>query len=227
MSVSALSWEHPAEIPPVLAAAGALVAFMAEDMKCLAVSEPLAAMFGKSVDNVVGRTPHEIVSQEMADERTKMLGQVLATGRPLQFIEAGGGTRFRTTFAPATIDNGRTRGVLIVLTPLYLLSPDATSKLAFAQHNAGDPLEGLTRAETELLTLIGRGMSSQQIANKLHRSIKTIESHRASLGRKLNVSNRVELALIAVRAGLVSLLPGDHSAADNPRPTARAAKSTA
>ena len=66
-------------------------------------------------------------------------------------------------------------------------------------------LESLTRREREVLGLIGRGLSLPQIARQLHRSQKTIESHRLSLGRKLDASNRVELARIAITAGLAPL----------------------
>ena len=56
-----------------------------------------------------------------------------------------------------------------------------------------------------MLALIGRGYSIPQIAEKLFRSQKTIETHRQSLGRKLGVGNRVELARIAIQTGLSPL----------------------
>lgn len=66
-------------------------------------------------------------------------------------------------------------------------------------------LERLTRRERDVLQLIGQGLSTHEIARKLHRSIKTIQTHRLSLGRKLEVRNRVELARVAIQAGLVTL----------------------
>lgn len=66
-------------------------------------------------------------------------------------------------------------------------------------------LQNLTPREIEILTLIAEGRSLMQIAQSLHRSLKTIESHRLSLGKKLNAGNRVELAKIAIAHGLVSL----------------------
>lgn len=60
----------------------------------------------------------------------------------------------------------------------------------------------------QVLALIGRGLSIPQIAEKLFRSQKTIETHRHSLGRKLGVSNRVELARIAIQEGLAPLDDG-------------------
>ncbi|MEM9347549.1 MAG: helix-turn-helix transcriptional regulator [Planctomycetota bacterium] len=67
------------------------------------------------------------------------------------------------------------------------------------------PIDTLTPREREILILIAEGDSLSEIAQKLSRSLKTIESHRLSLGRKLKVSNRVELAKIAIATGLVTL----------------------
>lgn len=66
-------------------------------------------------------------------------------------------------------------------------------------------LDSLTAREREVLALLGRGLSMPEIARRLHRSPKTVESHRLALGRKLKASNRVELARIAITAGLAPL----------------------
>lgn len=73
-------------------------------------------------------------------------------------------------------------------------------------------IESLTRREREVLALVGEGYSLPAIAQRLYRSLKTIESHRLSLGRKLRVSNRVELARIAIQMGLAPL-PGHEATA--------------
>ena len=64
----------------------------------------------------------------------------------------------------------------------------------------------LTDRQREILALIGQGLSTAEIAHRLCRTVKTVESHRLSLGKKLGGRNRVELALIANEAGLC----GDH-----------------
>ncbi|NBC10716.1 MAG: PAS domain S-box protein [Planctomycetes bacterium] len=74
-----------------------------------------------------------------------------------------------------------------------------------------DGIKSLTNREREVLGLIGQGYSLAEIADQLYRSQKTIQTHRLSLGRKLGVNNRVELARIAIAAGLAPLdehLPG-------------------
>ena len=64
------------------------------------------------------------------------------------------------------------------------------------------PLEVLTPRELEVLALLGQGLSLKQIAKVLYRSVKTIDNHRASIGKKLAIDDRVKLAEIAFRAGL-------------------------
>lgn len=68
-----------------------------------------------------------------------------------------------------------------------------------------DIAQQLTDREREVLALIAEGLTVPEIARRLHRSRKTIESHRLSLGRKLGVENRVKLARLAIQAGLAPL----------------------
>lgn len=64
-------------------------------------------------------------------------------------------------------------------------------------------LKSLTPRELEVLALIGQGMTIKEIASALFRSVKTIENHRESIGRKLKKTRGLELACIAHSAGLV------------------------
>ncbi len=64
------------------------------------------------------------------------------------------------------------------------------------QHSA---LESLTDRELEVFALIGRGLPTREIAQKLHLSVKTIETHRDHLRAKLNISTTNELMRHAVQ----------------------------
>lgn len=64
-------------------------------------------------------------------------------------------------------------------------------------------LRALTSTEIQVLRMIGRGLSRDRIAKALHRSVKTIDTHRAAIMQKLDIHDRTELALFAVREGLV------------------------
>jgi Response regulator containing a CheY-like receiver domain and an HTH DNA-binding domain len=63
---------------------------------------------------------------------------------------------------------------------------------------AGSLLSGLTDRELEVLQRLGEGRTTREVAELLHLSVKTIESHRANLKRKLDLRNAVELTRVAV-----------------------------
>jgi DNA-binding NarL/FixJ family response regulator len=65
-------------------------------------------------------------------------------------------------------------------------------------------LEQLTPRQREILQLVAEGKSSKQIAQLLNASIKTIESHRASLMERLDIHDVAGLVRYAIRHGLVS-----------------------
>jgi len=68
----------------------------------------------------------------------------------------------------------------------------------------GTGLNQLTPRQREILQLIAEGHSSKQIAQMLDTSVKTIESHRASLMDRLDIHDIAGLVRYAVRNGLVS-----------------------
>jgi DNA-binding NarL/FixJ family response regulator len=65
------------------------------------------------------------------------------------------------------------------------------------------PTIPLTPREEEVVKLIAEAHTNSQIAEILHLSEKTIESHRANVLRKLGMRDRVELVRYAIRRGLV------------------------
>jgi len=62
----------------------------------------------------------------------------------------------------------------------------------------GDPLARLSNRELQVLAKLGRGMSSRAIASHLTVSVKTIESHRQSIKRKLNLTSNSQLLQYAL-----------------------------
>lgn len=61
------------------------------------------------------------------------------------------------------------------------------------------PLDALSDRELQVFRLIGEGCSTRQIAETLHLSIKTIESHREHIKQKLTIKSTAELAQRAVQ----------------------------
>jgi DNA-binding NarL/FixJ family response regulator len=61
----------------------------------------------------------------------------------------------------------------------------------------------LTKREKEILKLIAEGLSSQEMADKLFISLRTVETHRLNLNQKLDVKNTAGLVKEAIKRGLI------------------------
>lgn len=63
----------------------------------------------------------------------------------------------------------------------------------------GLPVERLTDRELQIFEMIGCGVATRQIAGQLHLSVKTVESHRENIKRKLRLDNATELLQHAIQ----------------------------
>jgi two-component system response regulator DegU len=68
-----------------------------------------------------------------------------------------------------------------------------------------DGLEELTRRELDVLQLIAKGMCNKDIAESLFISEKTVKNHLTNIFRKINVDDRTQAALFAIKKGIVKL----------------------
>ena len=91
------------------------------------------------------------------------------------------------------------------------LSPEITG-VVIDDFLLGGDSEGITAStsvlsarEREVLQLIAEGWSTKQIASHLYVSIKTIETHRRQIMKKLDLHNIADLTKYAVREGLTSI----------------------
>jgi len=64
---------------------------------------------------------------------------------------------------------------------------------------------GLTDREVQVLRLVANGNSNRTIANKLYISEKTVKNHLTNIFQKLNVVDRTQAALIAIKEKLVEI----------------------
>ena len=161
---------------------------------------------------VAGRSLHELLPSDAAVERMTLLTRCARERQPLSLVGMWGGVQVRTTLRPIeTTDRGTL--VLAVCRPFgdesepRTEAPAASADVVQAKWTDRGALASLTPREVEVLTLIGQGMTTAEIAKTLFRSHKTVEAHRLSLGLKLKAKNRVELARIAFRAGLTQHRP--------------------
>jgi len=72
-----------------------------------------------------------------------------------------------------------------------------------AASKEGKAYEPLTPREREVLQLVAEGKPNKQIAKRLSIAVRTVEAHRASIMRKLNLADQASLVRYAVRVGMV------------------------
>ena len=82
----------------------------------------------------------------------------------------------------------------------------AQKKANHSQQTEQSPVQQLSNRELEVYEFIGRGLSTGDIAQKLNLSIKTVESHRSNIKKKLGLVTAGELARSAMQWSLESTL---------------------
>lgn len=97
-----------------------------------------------------------------------------------------------------------------VLKGMHYLSPEISGKLIEGYLEGRKTFkmdsiwETLTKREREILKLIAEGYKSKEIADYLCISVHTVETHRSTLMKKLNLHNTAALVALAIEKGLVS-----------------------
>jgi DNA-binding NarL/FixJ family response regulator len=79
------------------------------------------------------------------------------------------------------------------------LSSESLRRLVAGGRSKRGGIESLSDRELEIFELIGRGESTRSIAQRLHLSVHTIETHRENIRAKLNLKNGAELVQRAVQ----------------------------
>ncbi|MEX2161907.1 MAG: response regulator transcription factor [Anaerolineales bacterium] len=83
---------------------------------------------------------------------------------------------------------------------------DRTSTSTRAFSDPGAPFEPLSGREMEVLECVTRGLSNKEIATSLEISHQTVKNHVTAILRKLNVEDRTQAAVYALRQGWVRLV---------------------
>ncbi|MGR9106862.1 MAG: response regulator [Gammaproteobacteria bacterium] len=73
------------------------------------------------------------------------------------------------------------------------LAQSTIRQLSESGAGPGDPLTSLSDRELQIYRLVGTGRGTSQIATQLHLSVKTIESHKSRIKKKLNLASASEL----------------------------------
>jgi two-component system response regulator NreC len=88
--------------------------------------------------------------------------------------------------------------------PAAEIEEQLQSRRTGAPSGGTPPLQGLSRREREVFALVVRGMANRQIASELCISVKTVETHRAHINKKLGVHSGTELVRLAALYGVVT-----------------------
>ena len=84
------------------------------------------------------------------------------------------------------------------------LSPQLAPVVPTARTLHEDPLGSLSKRELEVLCFLAGGMTNREIAQQLGISVKTIDTHRGHVLKKLRLRNNSDITRFAIRHGFVS-----------------------
>lgn len=165
-------------------------------------NEAFCTLLGAPVERVVGSRLCDWFAPDIAAERMAMREHVRATGRAAHAADLLRGKRFTIVMRSFEVD-GQSPGVIALLQPRPPRDEETTAGLYPLKHFDLGTLSELTPRELEVLQLIGQGNSQREIATRLGRTVKTVEAHRAAVGRKLGAKKNVHLVQIAMNAGML------------------------
>jgi two-component system nitrate/nitrite response regulator NarL len=94
------------------------------------------------------------------------------------------------------------RAVRLIAVGKKFISPALASELAYANDET-DETDGLTPRELQVVALVVDGYSSLQIGEQLGISKRTVDTYRANVREKLQISSSSELVRYAIRKGLI------------------------
>ncbi|EKQ18651.1 two component transcriptional regulator [Lacticaseibacillus paracasei] len=94
-----------------------------------------------------------------------------------------------------------------------VLEPQVTTKMMNRMNHPQPQYDELTNREREVLQLIAQGKSNQEIATELFITLKTVKTHVSNILAKLDVEDRTQAAIYALKHALVKNDQGDDGVA--------------
>lgn len=159
-------------------------------------------------EDVVGKTLEELYPPEFAAERRKVVTQCIESDAPILFRAIWHGRQHLSWIYPVQATELEPTPRALTITR-YVAGDSDDSVMhqeGFERVNAEvidlGELDILSPRELVVLALLGRGMSLKEAAFHLHRSVRTIETQRDSIGKKLKLGNRADLVHVVQKVGL-------------------------
>lgn len=146
------------------------------------------------------------IHKELSDVKVIILTQYEDSEHVFPIIEAGACGFISKIAASSELISG----IRSVHRGDSYLSPSVARLLVESHQQGGssrrayDPYEHLTDREREIFKLLAEGHTTQEIAQLLVISPKTVEGHKTNLMAKLDLHNRVDLVKYALRKGIIS-----------------------
>ncbi len=161
---------------------------------------PDALVMDVSMPGIGGITALERLLAHSPDARVLMLSAHDDAQIPTRALRAGATGYLSKRAQPQEL----VRAVGIVARGQRYLDPELAPQLALAQlGGTSDPVDALTEKEFAVFIQLANGLSVAEVASSHNLSPSTVGTHLYHIKQKLNVSNAAELALIAVRSGLI------------------------
>ncbi|MGC9998985.1 MAG: response regulator transcription factor [Bryobacteraceae bacterium] len=167
---------------------------------------PDVAMLDVSMPRLNGIDVAQHLSARMPSVRTMVVSMHSDEGYVLRALKAG----VKGYVLKASLESDILNAVRAVASGKAYFSPEISRIMAeeftheMRRKGVEDSYDLLSIREKEILQILATGKSNRQIAEMIHVSVATVETHRSNILQKLNLHSLPELILYAVRRGLIS-----------------------